>query len=237
MSRKLIASALALVASASVARADDAPAPSPTAAPEAPATPATPATHAAPAAPTSAAPGATDDDDAIDPGVAERELGVLVGIASGSHVTPGGLRVAGRFLYQLSDTDWFDGVAAFTFGGGDAACYRDRSDRFTCDHAALDGFAGELGAGIRRFVGGRDQFRPWLRLGATVRVARFGADDVTGVALPITAAAGVRLRIADRIALGAEFAVEAGPALFNHGLGYELEAGFALGVLTEIALP
>ncbi len=211
MSRRLIALGfvLGLIALATAARADDA----------------------------GGAPGAAATDDPLDPGVAERELGAQVGIASGSHVTPGGLRVAGRFLYQLSETDWFDGVAAFTFGGGDAACYRDRGDRFTCDHAALDGFAGELGGGIRRFVGGREQFRPWLRLGATVRVARFGADDVTGVSLPVTAAAGVRLRVADRVAVGGEAAVEVGPGIFNHGLGYELEAGFAIGVLTEISLP
>lgn len=184
-----------------------------------------------------AAPARAQDPAPLDPGVADRELGLQIGIASGSHVTPGGLRIAGRFLYQMAERDWFDGVAAFTFGGGDAACYRDRSDRFTCAHAALDGFAGELGVGLRRFVSGQGDFRPWLRLGASIRVSRFGADDVTGVSVPVTAAAGVRVRVADRIAVGGEAALEVGPGLFGHGLGYELQAGFAIGALAEISLP
>ena len=35
-------------------------------------------------------------------------------------MTPGGLRVAGHYLYQLPTQDWFDGTASFTFGGGAA---------------------------------------------------------------------------------------------------------------------
>jgi hypothetical protein len=218
--------ALGLVLAGGSARADE----------PAPPAPPPPAAILAPAPTPTPAPPAADDDAPVAP-IAERELGVLVGIATGSHITPGGLRVSGRFLYQLSDTDWFDGVVAFTFGGDSAACYRDRSDRYTCAHDSLDGFGGELGGGIRRFIGGRDQFRPWLRLGASVRVARFGKDDVTGAAIPVTAAVGVRTRVADRVAVGGEAAIEVGPGWFGHGLGYELEAGFTVGVLTEISLP
>ena len=170
------------------------------------------------------------------PDVADREIGGLLGVASGSRTTPGGLRIGGRFLYQLTDDDWFDGDVAFTFGSGDAACFRDRSDVFVCDHGLADGFAGELGAGVRRFFAGNDGFRPYVRLGASARVFRFGADGVTGFEVPISAGAGIRVRVSDDVAVGGEAAIEAGPGWLGHGLGLEFERGFAIGALAEIAL-
>ena len=171
------------------------------------------------------------------PDVGDREIGGELGIASGSRVTPGGLRVGGHFLYELSDTDWFDGEVAFTFGSGKAACFRDRTDVFVCDHGALDGFSGELGAGVRRFLSASQGFRPYVRVGIAARVLRFDDDGVTGFAIPGSAGAGVRVRVTDDVAIGGEAAVEIGPGWLGHGLGAQLERGFAIGALAEIALP
>jgi hypothetical protein len=170
------------------------------------------------------------------PDVADREIGGLLGVASGSRTTPGGLRIGGRYLYQLTDDDWFDGDVAFTFGGGGAACFRDRADNFVCDHGLLDGVAGELGAGVRRFFSGNEGFRPYVRLGAAARVVRFGADNVTGFEIPISAGAGVRVRVSDDVSVGGEAALELGPGWLGHGLGLEFERGFAIGAVAEIAL-
>jgi hypothetical protein len=171
------------------------------------------------------------------PDVGDREISGELGIAAGARTTPGGLRVAGHFLYELSDTDWFDGVVAFTFGSGQAACFRDRADVFVCDHGQLDGFAGELGGGVRRFLSASQGFRPYVRIGATARVFRFDDDGVNGFAIPISVGAGVRVRVADNIAIGGQAAIEVGPGWLGHGLGAQLERGFAIGALAEIALP
>jgi hypothetical protein len=171
------------------------------------------------------------------PDVGDREISAELGIASGSRVTPGGLRVGGHLLYELSDTDWFDGEVAFTFGSGQAACFRDRSNTFVCEHGALDGFAGELGGGVRRFLSASQGFRPYVRAGLAARVLRFDDDGVTGFAIPISAGAGLRVRVSDSVAIGGEAALELGPGWLGHGLGAQLERGFAIGALAEIALP
>jgi hypothetical protein len=186
----------------------------------------------APAAPVAAEAAAT-----ATPDVADREIGAQLGVAMGGHTTPGGLRLGGRFLYQMSDIDWFEGLVAFTFGGSGAVCFRDRSDVFTCDHGALDGFSSDLAIGIRRFFGGQQGFRPYARVTAGVRLLRFGGDQVTGFGIPVTAGAGVRVRLTDEVAVGGEASLELGPSWLGHGLGAELQRGLAVGATVEIALP
>ena len=82
--------------------------------------------------------------------MSDQGLGASIGVVAGGRTTPGGLVVAGHYLYQLSDQDWFDGIAAFTFGGGDAACFRDRMNTFLCDHSLADGNELELAATVDR---------------------------------------------------------------------------------------
>jgi hypothetical protein len=140
-----------------------------------------------------------------DPGdtVGDRELGVALGAAVGAGgLTPGGLRIAGNYLYQMSDLDWFDGSVAFVFGAGGAECFRDRGDELVCEHRSTDGVATDAVAAVRRFFAGQGAFRPWVRVGAGLRLARFGDDDLTGVGLYLAPAAGVRARVDDRIAIG-----------------------------------
>jgi hypothetical protein len=195
----------------------------------------------APAEPAPAEPDAPAADDVAaendDQGVRDQELGVRVGLVSGGRVTPGGLRIGGHYLYQLTDEDWFDGALLFTFGGGPAACFRDREDDVVCDHARLEGFAGELAVGVRRFFPARAGFLPYARVGAALRVVRFGDDDVTGLAVPLTGGAGMRIRVAPWIAVAVEAQLELGAGLFSRGLGLEPQAGLAIGGAVEFALP
>jgi hypothetical protein len=169
--------------------------------------------------------------------VADRELGATLGAAIGGGVTPGGLRVGADYLYQLSDLDWFEGLVQFTFGTGGAACFRDRANDTICDHGGADGVATDLGGGIRRFFGGQQGFRPWVRPAAGVRLSHFSDDDLTGVGLFVSAAAGVRARVAETIAVGGGAALELGGAIFNHDLGPALQAGLSIAVSVEFALP
>src|SRR5689334_16702460 len=49
--------------------------------------------------------------------ISDQNIGAELGLAAGGRVTPGGLRIAGHYLYQLNDVDWFDGSIGFTYGG------------------------------------------------------------------------------------------------------------------------
>ena len=83
---------------------------------------------------------------------------------------------------------------------------------------------------------GKGDYQPFLRVGAAIRIVRFGADDVSGLAIPLSAGGGVRVAINDNIALGAEAAVEFGIAWLSHGLGTEPQLGLAINALVEFAL-
>lgn len=164
---------------------------------------------------------------------ADQQLVGRLGIAVGGRVTPGGLRASGSYLYNLADNDWFDGWLAFTFGGGDTECFRDRADELVCDHGALSGVGAEIGAGLRRYFPGDGRFAPYVRGGAALRLVSFGDDELRGVALPLTVAGGVSARVHRIVAVGAEVAVEGGPAWFGRGLGLQPQLG--LVVVTGVA--
>jgi hypothetical protein len=170
------------------------------------------------------------------PDMSDQGIGAELGIATGGRDTPGGLRVAGHYLYQLAAQDWFDGVAAFTFGSGSAACFRDRNNRFLCDHGPLDGTGVALAASVRRFFGGRAEFWPYLRVGVGIELARFGGDDVTGLAIPLHVGGGLRASVTDDVAITAEAAVEVGFGAFNHALGLEPQFGTSILAGAEFRL-
>jgi hypothetical protein len=177
------------------------------------------------------------DDAPDEPGdPPDQAVAGTLGAAGGGRVTPGGLRIGGRYLYRLSQEHWFEGTATFTFGGGGAACFRDRDDAFVCDHDRIDGFAADVGASIRRRMFGRDRYQPYVRAGIAARVVRYGADDVRGFAVPLTAAGGVRVAVGGNIAIGAEAALELGVGWFNHGLGAEPQLGLAVAGVVEFGL-
>ena len=200
--------ALALVcAAAATARAD---------------TPAAPASPAAPAGPA---------DDVGDQGI-----GADLGLATGRRTTPGGLRVAGHYLYQLSDQDWFDGIASFTFGGGSAACFHDRSNKLVCDHGSLDGDAVEIAATVRRYFAGQGEFRPFARAGLGLGLIHFGGDGVSGFAIPVHVGGGVRAEVTEDLAIIGQADLTAGIAFCNRGLGVEPQLGFAVTAGAEFRL-
>jgi hypothetical protein len=239
MSRRLIA--LCVLATSRLATADDAlptetpPDPAPAAAPD-PASPASPATVPDPM-PAGSMPITTSGvaEPAPDPG--DQSVGASLGVAIGGRVTPGGVRISGHYLYQLSSQDWFDGTASFTFGGGDAGCFRDRSDAVVCGHGIADGGAIEIAAGIRRMFARQGVFRPFARAAIGLSYVRFGEDDLSGVAIPLHLGGGVRARVSPAVALVGMGEVTLGIGSFGRGLGVEPQLGLAVTAGAEFQLP
>ena len=173
-------------------------------------------------------------DDTSDLG--DQGIGVAIGAASGGRVTPGGLRITGHYLYQLSDEDWFDGTASFTYGGGGAACFRDRMALLVCDHGLAQGAGIELAASVRRVFDPRGQFRPFARAGVGVSLVRFSDDKVSGVAFPLHLGGGMRTTVAPKVAIVIEGELVLGLGVFNQGLGAEPQLGLALAAGAEFTL-
>lgn len=183
------------------------------------------------AQPAEPAPDAELGDDLGDQGISAE-----LGLATGGRVTPGGLRIEGHYLYRLSDRDWFDGAARFTFGSGRAACFRDRQDALVCSHGLADGSGVEISASIRRLFAPQGAFRPFARAGLGLGLARFADDDVSGVTIPLHGGGGVRVTVAPSIAVVAEGDLALGFGGFSHGLGFEPQLGFGITVGAEFRL-
>jgi len=170
------------------------------------------------------------------PDSSQQAIGAELGIAAGGRVTPGGLHISGHYVYQLSDQDFFDGIAAFTLGGGSAACFRDRENAFVCDHGLLQGGRVEVSANVRRYFGGRDQFWPFARAGLGLGIVRYTGDSVTGLAIPLHLGGGVRAVASDGIAIVVEGELAAGFGVFNHSLGLQPQLGVAITAGVEFRL-
>lgn len=182
----------------------------------------------------------TSTSSVAPPDLHDQGIGASIGMAGGGRVTVGGLRVRGHFLYQLSDSDWFDGTAAFTFGSGTPACFRDRMDDFLCDHGVADGFSAEVGANVRRFFGSTNAnstvFWPYAKAGLGVAIVRFADDKVTGLGIPFHLGGGMRISMSEDVAVTVEAAFDVGVGLFGQGLGLEPQLGGSLTAGAEFGL-
>ena len=209
----------------------------------------TPATSDAPANPepanpdaSASAPTAAPDASASNPPAArddevgDQGVSAHVGLAGGGRVTPGGLRIAGHYLYQLAERDWFDGTAGFTFGSGRAACFRDRMDQRVCSHGVADGVGVEVTASIRRLFAPQGDFRPYARAGLGIGLAQFSDDDVSGFTVALHGGGGVRAKVAPAIAVVAEGVLALGVGGFGSGVGLEPQIGFAVTAGAEFRL-
>jgi hypothetical protein len=168
--------------------------------------------------------------------IGDQGIGGGIGLAGGGRSTAGGLRITGHYLYQLAEHDWFDGIASFTFGGGDAGCFRDRSDAVVCQHGLAAGGSLEVAAGVRRYFAAQGQFRPFARAAVGISLVRFSADDLTGIAIPLHAGAGLRVRVSPAIAVIALADATLGLGLFGRGLGGEPQLGLAVTAGAEFRL-
>jgi hypothetical protein len=169
--------------------------------------------------------------------IAERELAAEIGIAAGGRTTTGGLRFTGRLLYQLSSQDWFEGTANFTFGTGGAECFRDRDNVVVCEHGLLSGRSASVGGGIRRYFFANTKYTPFARLAAAFGVSRFSTDELTGLTVTLHGGGGMRVAVANRIAVVVVGDVALGAGTFNRNVGTEPQLGFALSMGAEFALP
>lgn len=198
---------------------------------------AAPASAPAVAPAPSSAPAAAPATEAPPPPSGEQALAAGLGMRLGGRSTPGGLELRGTYLYRLSEDDWFDGGLGFSFGGGGAACFRDRKDHFVCDHGVVDGFSGELWAGVRRYFPGQGRFAPFARVALGLRLDSYGGDDVKGLAIPVELGGGVRAQVADRVSVLGTAGLGIGVAFFDHDLGTEPQLSLSVLAGVEFALP
>ncbi len=173
--------------------------------------------------------------DADGPG--DQGIGADVGLVIGGRSTPGGLRFAGHYLYRLSDEDWFDGTASFTFGSGSPDCFTDRRGGYVCEHGYLGGRAVEVTAAVRRMLATDGSFRPFARVGIGIAIVRFSDDDVTGFTIPLHAGGGVRVQVIPEVAVVAQAELVLGVGAFGHSLGIEPQLGAGVLVGAEFRLP
>jgi hypothetical protein len=175
--------------------------------------------------------------DQVEPAaVSTQILGANLGLELGGGTSPGGLRVGLSYLYRLNDTDWLDSGAGFTFGSGDAACFRDRDDERVCDHGFASGFAAEAIVSIRRELSEREGFRPYVRAGLAFRLVSFGGDDVIGFSVPLLGSLGLHRRLHERVSLVAAVDLRTGWGVFNRDLGLEAQGSASFAVGAEVDL-
>ena len=190
--------------------------------------------------PGSADDGTSDDAEVSPVAASDRELAVRAGLAAGGRITPGGLRFGAGLLYQLSAVDWFEGNADFTVGGTGAGCTMDPGDPdggpLVCEHGPLKGRAGEISAGIRRFLLAQKQFTPYVQGRLGLRVVNFSGDEVTGVAALAIVGAGVRARVHDLVSIAGGARVDLGAGLFDSALGGEPQFGLSVHTAVEFLL-
>ncbi len=184
--------------------------------------------------------------------ISDRNIGAEIGTATGGGWTPGGFRVAVYYLSQLAARDWLDVAAAFTLGGGEAACFYDHANRYGCEHGFADGDAAEVQASVRHFFGDASSLSPFLRGGVGAGLVRFPNDvvltmtDSTGTAMPsvgviglvlsLHTGGGVRMSIAPTVAVVVCADVEVGIAAFQGTSGLEPQLGFVLTAGAELRL-
>ena len=173
---------------------------------------------------------------ALNDDVGDQAISVELGVAAGGRLTPGGLRIAGQFIYQLSDEDWFDGGASFTFGSSAAACFRDRQNLVICSHGLTSGTGVELSASVRRMFPPQGAFHPFARVGVGLGLVRFSNDDVSGFTIPAHGAGGVRMVISPSIGLVVEADLALGFGTFSRGIGSQPQLGLALAAGVEFRL-
>ena len=184
------------------------------------------------------------EESIADDGVAEPSSDIALGARLGLQLgvggaTPGGLRVGGVYLHRLTDDWWFDGEAAFSFGGGGMECELSPpiGEAPGCDHGLADGTGLQAIAGARWVIPrGADGFQPYARGGVGLGMASFGDDEVNGLALLAQIAGGGRFHVAERLAVGAEAALFLGPAFFSDDLGTLGYGGLVIQGVVEFEL-
>lgn len=193
------------------------------------------------AAPTTAAtrpatPQLAGPDTALVPFTSERLATAELGFAVGSSYLPGGLRAAGRFMYQLSAVDWFEGTASFTLGADTAGCFRDRQNQRVCQHGVAQGKSMVISAGVRRWFASRAGYLPFARAQLGLGVARYSSDEVAGLVVPLAIGGGLRKIVANRVAVVASGDVMLGVGVYNAGIGTVALAGLSVLAGVEFEL-
>jgi hypothetical protein len=183
---------------------------------------------------------AEDVDASVDPlgaSVGDKELGVRLGLQLAQGVAPGGFSVAGAYLHRMTRATWFELELAFTLGGNDPFCFRDRFGETVCDPGLTDGVSGQLAAGGRWFPSSTPSgFLPYLRGGLGLHWADFGGDEVSGLAGVGFAGAGGRFRVGGIASVCGEVVLFGGAGLYSDDVGFEPYAGMIVRFGVDLAL-
>ena len=100
----------------------------------------------------------------------------------------------------------------------------------------VDGFSGEVWAGVRRYFPGQGRFAPFARAALALRIDSYGGDDVKGLAIPVELGGGVRAQVADTVSVTGGANLGLGIAWFNHDLGTEPQVSLSVTTGVEFAL-
>ena len=165
-----------------------------------------------------------------------QQLGAQVGAVTGGTTTPGGVGVAGHYSYRLSSKDWIVVGADFVFGRQQSACGMAVDSGLDCDHGLASGFAAGLDVGVRRYLASQGSFVPYVQGGFAVHVARFRADELTGLAIPVVVGGGIRASASDVVGIFAGAQLRVGPSWYNRGLGSRAYASMLVAAGVEFAV-
>src|SRR5262249_27803705 len=120
------------------------------------------------------------------------------------------------------------GRAAFTIGGGGSDCTFPATGPSHCGHALTDGFSAVALAGARFFPEGSGQITPWVGGGVGAGLAGLTRGSVAGFAVPLWAAAGARVPVADGVALAGELLLDLAATAYGKGIGLEGSLGMTI---------
>lgn len=177
---------------------------------------------------------ASSDGDA---GPSPQALSATVGLEMGAGgTTPGGLRLAGAHLYQLSASDWLMSEIAVTYGTPGAECVADEAGDLECDHGLIDGVAVSLGAGVRHYFPSQGAFSPFAVGGLSLRLVSFPSDDLAGGGAVVMAGGGIRAVVADGVAVTGGATLCGGVAFLGRGVGAALQASLVIAAGAELDL-
>jgi hypothetical protein len=158
---------------------------------------------------------------------ADQELGVRIGGGLGANVSPGGLEIAGLYLYRLAESDWLESSVGFTYGGSGNGC---------CDHGLVSGFAGEVSAALRHFFAESAGLYPYASLGLALRLVSYGDNDVRGLAWPFVVGGGARLPLGKGVSLVGGGLMRLGAGIYSDGMGVQPHVTVGIHVGMEFAL-
>lgn len=174
------------------------------------------------------------DDNVLYNG--QQELGLSMGVSGGTNLAPGGLVLAGAYLYRMVGNEWLEMGVRFIRGGSEAGCFRDRQDEVECNYGFFAGSTAELSLSFRHYFDGPLRFRPFIKLGTGVRLIEFRGDDSRGLGIPLRIGGGLRARVSKHLVAVGQFEGEGGYSYLNQNIDSAFWASLNVMAGLEISI-